>query len=504
MRRLMFSLLVAMMGVVVGSVHALAPIPDETGYLTDQTGIIEPASTAQIQLRLARYHIESQRKISVLLVQETPDEELEAYADRVLQKWGLAEVKSGAALLLWSAEGYILIRATDPLLRSLGREAQSEIISRWIVPAFAEGDAGQGILDGVERMIAVIAGEAVGERPQAHVPEESLPLTDEAVLSDEGHSADIIIAEPPLEKPAWIEMLPSELVRLTDAISVNTISGTRALFTEAGRQLGDLRVQVQGVALQLSGERVEPPMLPFVLNAFYVLGAVLGLAGLLLFRRAWSGAVLLVAAVGAPALWAATGFTALALCVVMVGVLFPLALRVLLATLGQEAEGDSEAQAAAHLKAQLSAMASRSKPGTATPPAQTATSRIPAAPAQAAVHVSPAAPRTMPANAQEIQEFTNLLTATVRHVLSRARLWHLGVAVALCLFSFGLAVLAGLALLVYFAVQRGVVYKFLELGARRDDNLRRFLGRFPAPDPADLKPPARETKGPSDPTYGGR
>ena len=71
MRATAIRLLLALMLLLAGSARALAPVPNETGYLTDLTGIIEPAMIGQIQLRLAQYHIQQQRKISVLLVQAT-------------------------------------------------------------------------------------------------------------------------------------------------------------------------------------------------------------------------------------------------------------------------------------------------------------------------------------------------------------------------------------------------------------------------------------------------
>lgn len=496
MRGLRLALLMAMLCLVAGGASALARIPDETGYVTDQTGVIEPAAMAQLQLRLAKYHIESHRKISVLLVQATPDEELEAFADRVLDTWGLDRERDGGALLLWSAEGYVLIRATDSLLPALGGEAQAKIISRWIVPAFAEGDASRGIRDGVERMIAVIAGEPVGERPVTS-ENEMPPFPEQSDPVDDGDSATFTIAPPSRETAPWVAQLPDDLARFAEAFGAGAFAGLRAVLSEAGSQWEDLPVAAQVAWLQLRGERVEPPLPVFALNALCVFAGVLGLAALLLLRGVWSGAALLVSLAGAPALWAATGFTALALCLLVGALLLPAALRVLRALLGAQDESDSEARAAAQLKAQLAALASR--------PHQAAATHAPTSPlptpreAGSATRVpsvlpaSVAARRAGPPNAQALEEFTNLLAATFRHALSRARLWHLGLAVALFITSAVLAVLALLALAAYFAVRRGVVRKFLELGTRQDEGLRRLLERLPAPDPADLRTPAPAT-----------
>lgn len=504
MRSLILAMLAATLCCFMGAAAALASIPDETGYLTDQTGIIEPAAMAKIQLRLARYHAESHRKIAVLLVPGTPGEELGAYADRVVRRWGLAKVPAGGALLLWSAEGYILIRAMEPLAQNLTADAQSEIISRWIVPAFAEGDPGRGILDGVERMIGVIAGEAVGERPSSPLAEDSAPLSSDTLIVEGGDSESVIILAPAMEMPPWIDALPADLARLGGAVNRNPVAGTRELLREAGGQWGDLPVQVQAFALQMRGEQVEPPVPPLAVNAFYVLGVVLAIAALLLFGHAFNAAGVLIGVAGGGALWTATGFTALALCVLVLGLLSPVLLGVLRAVLrnGGEGDRDPEAVAAAQLKAQLAALASKSRPVASLRPAQFApsTSATPITvsnPPDSRSSASTLAAAGGPPSRQELQELTLLLVATLRRLLASLRLWHLGLALVLMLSSAALAFLVGVGAFIYFALQRGLVRKFLELAWRGNADLLRQLQKLPAPDPADLKPPGGSSAKPA-------
>lgn len=90
-----------------------------------------------------------------------------------------------------------------------------------------------------------------------------------------------------------------------------------------------------------------------------------------------------------------------------------------------------------------------------------------------------------------MEELRYLASATVRHALKKARLWHLAAAIALAVMSFGLLILAGLALVVYFAASRGVVYKFLEMAGRRNPDIRSILQHLPRPDPRDLPTSSR-------------
>lgn len=495
MRKVMLAVLAATMSLFLGAAAARAPIPDETGYLTDQTGIIGPAAMAQIQVRLARYHAESGRKISVLLVQETAGEELESYADRVVQQWGLAQVKAGGALLLWSAEGYVLIRVTDALAQKLPVEQQFEIISRWIVPAFAEGDAGRGIQDGVARMIGVIDGEAVGARPTPQQSDEgSSPEEGARVLRGSDPGA-VLILEPAVDLPSWIAALPNDLERLGGALNSHPITGARKLLAEAGGQWRDLRVEVHALVLQWRGEQVEPATPPFVRNAFYVLGGVLVVAVLLLLGRARNAAAILVGIVGAPALWAATGFTALAVCVLLGGMLLPVLLVMARVVMRGGDERDPDAVAAAQLNAQLAAMASKSRHAASFRPMHAAPS-TPANPRTAITApatVSTLRPATAtwatakPPSRQDLQQLANLLLATIRYWVVRLRLWHLGLAMVLLLYSPALAFLAALGVLTYGALQRGLLRAFLELAWRGNAELLRQLQKLPAPDAADLK-----------------
>lgn len=493
MRATAIRLLLALMLLLAGSARALAPVPNETGYLTDLTGIIEPAMIGQIQLRLAQYHIQQQRKISVLLVQETPGEELEAYADRVIDQWGLREVKNGGALVLWTAEGYILIRATERVLPRLSQDAQSEIISEWIVPAYAEGDAGRGILDGVNRMIAVIDGEPVGTRPSTPPPtDDAQAMIDEMLLldpTDPVHVPDDV--EPPLELPPWLDRLPGDLARITMSLAQNPGAGLRDLLGEARGQVRATQAQLGGLLAYVRGDTAEPGMLLVSRNAYVVLMAVLAMAALMLLRGAWVGTALLAGVGGSIALWVATGFTALAVMVLVLGMTLPLLRRLVRAVLSSSDGQDDEEVAADRMRAQIAALAIRPTPASASRatsvPVASSKSVTPSA-------IPPSAPtvplrRVGPPSAQDSFEFSNLVGATFRHALGKARLWHLGVAIALAMLSVGLLVLAIFGVAIYFVVRRGVAYRFLEMGSYNNADIRRLLDRLPKPDPADLKAP---------------
>lgn len=315
-------------------VQALSPIPSPTGYVTDQTGVIEPATMVQIQMQLAKYEIATGRKLAVLLVPATPDEELEAYADRVLEAWKIGETKGGGALLLWTAEGYVLIRSVGPALDLLAGEVQSDILSRWVVPEFAAGRGGTGIRNGVERMIAVLDGEPVGFPLGAATevvmqePELGLPGASVLTLAPDAHETSDLQMPPSL-----YETLPQEVEQLVRNVASDPAQGINVWFAEAGTQLGQLDVLFRALVLQLKGETVEPPFATAQITAYFVLLGALALAAIMFLRGALVAGFLVFGFVCGAALWMATGFTALAAVLFALGLLSPIIVPLLRALL---------------------------------------------------------------------------------------------------------------------------------------------------------------------------
>lgn len=478
----------ALIGIVAGfllmaasSAQALAPVPPQTGYVTDLTQILEPLDVGMTQVLLSKYNLRTGRKLSVLLVEATPDEELEAYADRVLAEWEMDSADEGGALLLWSAEGYILIRVAGPMGERLGGEVQSEILSRWVVPAFARGEAGKGIRQGVERMMTVLDGGEVGFPPSEPTAEAdpsavAADAVADALQSIDQSAADIaadteaqITVEPPLELPPWFEQLPDDLSRLAGGVSSSLPSGLDAWFGEAGDQAGELRVLAPAMLLQIRGEQVEPPFHPVSVGAAYALTGLLALAALMLWGRAFTGALIVGALGGGVALWVATGFTALAGCLVLAGLSSPILVPLLRALLS--GANDSEREPMPTILA---------KPGFN--PQPRATVRAASAPR---TRQAPRPPIAMAHSSshrdRKAEALRDLIKDVVQTRLRQLRPMHGVIAIFLLVFSFPLAILALIVLLGVLAFREGIAYLVVDLGVTEPALRERLKQQLPRP-----------------------
>ena len=466
----------------LGLVHAIAPIPAETGYVTDQTGVIEPAEMVRAQMALARYEIATGRKLAVLLVRETPGEELEAFADRVLQAWGMDSPETGGALLLWSAEGYVLIRVAGPLGERLDGEAQSEILSRWVVPAFGRGEAGVGIRQGVERMIAVLDGGEVGHPPAEAAPDgaatdpdvvrsddradEALPAGEVPVRDDAVARGGVDAQPPGVPLPPWFEDLPQDLERLRDGLSRNLDGGLAAWLGEARQQAGQLRVMVPALVLQMRGERVEPAFHPLSIGAGYAMAGALLLAVLLLWSRSIGPAMVLLGVGGGMALWVATGFTALACCAVLGGVLVPFLVPVLRAILrgADDSERESPPPSLVPQPRTVVLAPTGARPRRSTPSRATL-----------------ATVRSGSSHAEKMEEFGRLARTVAKARIQRLRPVHVVLGLMLLVISLPLALLILLGFVVLVACRDGIAHRFADLFIDEKHLRERIKQQLPPP-----------------------
>ncbi|TDU28121.1 TLP18.3/Psb32/MOLO-1 phosphatase superfamily protein [Panacagrimonas perspica] len=491
MRHALIGVVAGLLLLITNVAQAVAPVPRPTGYVTDLTQILEPAEVAKTQILLGKYEVTTGRKLAVLLVEATPDEELEAFADRVLSEWRMDSADKGGALLLWSAEGYILIRAAGPLAERLQGEAQADILSRWVVPAFGRGEAGVGIRQGAEQMIAVLDGGEVGLPSAEEVPvADALAAADAAVKAaqeaaaaaaaaaqgldpapeEPGADVDTQIAlEPPMEMPPWFEKLPEDVARLAGGVTHSLTSGLDTWFGEAGEQAGQLTVLVPAMLLQIRGEQVEPPFHPVSVGAAYALAGLLALAALMLWGRAFTGALIVGALGGGVALWVATGFTALAGCLVLAGLLSPVLVPLLRALLrgANDSEREPMPTTFAH-------------PGLAAQPR--VAMRAGSAPRDR--HVPRALTATVHSSSRrdrKAEELVDLIKAVIQIRLRQLKPMHGVMALVLVIISFPLALLALLVLLGILAYRDGIAFLLADLGIAEPELRERLKQHLPRP-----------------------
>jgi hypothetical protein len=510
MRRALYGI-AAVLLLWLGLGHALAPVPSPTGYLTDQVGIVEPTEIARIQVMLGRYEVATGRRLSVLLVASTPDEPLESFADRVLETWGLADREPGGALLLWSGEGYVLIRPAGATAQQLDEAVQNQILAQWVVPAFARGEAGVGLRQGVEQMIAVLDGGSVAPAPAAAA--ETMTADDGAAAGDGGISETLELdagdataaAEAPAPAddaapasvsfdglPPWIGTLPGDLRRLAAPFSRDLDAGVMGWLREAGREADQLPVLLSGLLLQMRGERVEPAFPGLSEFAVYAWGLSLGLALLVLLpRRAFVPAVCIAALDTGFFLWLATGFVALSGVLVLLALLAPVLVPLVRSILRGADDGERD---------DPPPVAWPVSPKPVRPPVRVTTGRTTGASTagSSSLHKAPTArterpaavvsPAARPARARVdalLDDLGRIAFAEAR----RLRWVHAGVLLVLVIVSFPLAVLVVLGTVAVTVYRSGAAYLIADALVKETRVREQLKQQLPRPSP-DVVPGA--------------
>lgn len=145
---------------------AQVAVPALSARVTDLTAILTSEQKAALEQTLAAFEQRKGSQIAVLIVPTTAPETIEQYSLRVVEQWKLGRkgVDDGALLLIARDDRKLRIEAGYGLEGALNDAVCKRIVDEIIVPHLRQGDFYGGIAAGVERMIAVIDGEALPAR----------------------------------------------------------------------------------------------------------------------------------------------------------------------------------------------------------------------------------------------------------------------------------------------------------------------------------------------------
>lgn len=150
-------------GLAFAATGDFADIPALKQRVTDTTATLSSAEEARIESALRAFEQKKGSQIVVLIVTTTQPEAIEQYAIRVAEAWkvGRKGVDDGAILLVAKNDRKLRIEVGRGLEGALPDAIAKRIIAETISPRFRAGDYSGGILSGVDKMIAVIDGEAL-------------------------------------------------------------------------------------------------------------------------------------------------------------------------------------------------------------------------------------------------------------------------------------------------------------------------------------------------------
>lgn len=146
------------------NLHAeLAPIPALQNRVTDLTQTLSAEQQSQLEAKLAAFEQQKGSQIAVLIVPTTQPEVIEQYSIRVTDAWKLGREKEddGVLLLVAKNDRKIRIEVGRGLEGAIPDVYAKRIISEVISPKFKQGDFSGGVDAGVDKLMALISGEAL-------------------------------------------------------------------------------------------------------------------------------------------------------------------------------------------------------------------------------------------------------------------------------------------------------------------------------------------------------
>lgn len=147
------------------SVFALVEVPPLRSPVTDLSRIFSSTEIEELTQKILVFEKEKGSQIAILVVPSTEPETIEQYAIRVVDQWklGRKEVDDGVLMLLATRDRKVRIEVGYGLEGALTDAKTKQIIENFMIPHFRSGDYGAGVLAGLEKVSAVIRGEALPE-----------------------------------------------------------------------------------------------------------------------------------------------------------------------------------------------------------------------------------------------------------------------------------------------------------------------------------------------------
>ncbi|MBA1195081.1 methanol dehydrogenase, partial [Pseudomonas entomophila] len=168
MRRAMAFVWLAMW-LVSTSLQAEPAFPTLTGRVVDTAGLLDTASTQQLDSMLKAHEQATGDQLVVVTVPDLGGDSIEEYGYRLGRHWGIGQKgkDNGALLIVAQQERRLRIEVGYGLEDRLTDAQSSVIINSVITPAFRKGAFADGIVAGVSAMLQVLGGDPLAEPQRA-------------------------------------------------------------------------------------------------------------------------------------------------------------------------------------------------------------------------------------------------------------------------------------------------------------------------------------------------
>jgi uncharacterized protein len=150
--------------VLIGhSAMAQQAVPALTGHVVDTSGTLSAPQREALEAKLTAFETQRGSQVVLLLVNTTQPEDIASYANRVGNVWKIGRKEVGDGLLLVAAiqDRKLRIEVAKTLEGAIPDLEAKRIIDGLITPRFKQGDYAGGLDAGVNRIMALVTGEAL-------------------------------------------------------------------------------------------------------------------------------------------------------------------------------------------------------------------------------------------------------------------------------------------------------------------------------------------------------
>ena len=163
----------------VGAVRAqdVLPVPPLSGQVIDQASALSELQRSALAAKLAALEQNTGSQLVVLIVATTQPEDIASYAQRVADQWkiGRRDVGDGLLIVVAKDDRKVRIEVAKTLEGAIPDLAAKRVISERITPAFKAGDYAGGLNAAVDRLSALIRGEALPAPTGRNAPGADAP-----------------------------------------------------------------------------------------------------------------------------------------------------------------------------------------------------------------------------------------------------------------------------------------------------------------------------------------
>ncbi|GAB1416661.1 hypothetical protein MASR2M117_20670 [Paludibacter sp.] len=162
----LLSILIISTSTVVGAVFSVDNLPNpkianSKAYVSNPDGILSPSAVQQINIKLDSLEQQTRTEVAVVVVNSIGSENIEMFATKLFQKWGIGKAKDDNGLLILFVGDQREIRfETGYGIEGVLPDALASRIQRQsMLPYFKNGDYDKGFINGVNQVVSVLKGE---------------------------------------------------------------------------------------------------------------------------------------------------------------------------------------------------------------------------------------------------------------------------------------------------------------------------------------------------------